>query len=211
MPKLTKRTVDAAEVRAGDYFIWDDEIPGFGLRVLPSGRKGYVVQYRAGRRSRRISLGQSTVLACEQARTRAITVIAAARNGEDPAAKRDADRQTIRVAELADRFDNEHVSLRVKASTAKEYRRNLKRFILPALGRHRVTEVTRADIAKFHHDLRHIPYQANRCIEVISKMFALAEFWGLRPDGTNPRPFRPVPRRPDLSLGPRNRRMSLSR
>jgi integrase len=38
-----------------------------------------------------------------------------------------------------------------------------------------------------HHDLRHIPYEANRCLEVMSKMFSLAEMWGLRPDGSNPR------------------------
>lgn len=187
MPKLTKRIVDAAEVRAAEHFIWDDDIPGLGLRVLPSGRKGYVVQYRAGRRSRRMSLGPSTVLTCEQARTRAIGIIAAARNGEDPAAERDAGRKAITVKELADRFDREHISLRVKPSTAKEYRRNLERFILPALGRLTVTGITRADVAKFHHDLRHIPYQANRCLEVISKMFSLAELWGLRPDGSNPR------------------------
>ena len=187
MPKLTKRTVDAAEVRSSDYFVWDDELPGFGLRVLPSGRKGYVVQYRAGRRSRRISLGPSTVLACEQARNQAMTIIAAVRNGEDPAAKRDTDREALTVTELADRFDKEHIALRVKASTGKEYRRNLKRFILPALGRLRVNEVTRVDVAKFHHDLRHIPYQANRCLEIISKMCSLAEIWGLRPDGSNPR------------------------
>ena len=187
MPKLTKRIVDAAEVRATEYFIWDDDIPGLGLRVLPSGRKGYVVQFRAGRRSRRMSLGPSTVLTCEQARTRAITIIAAAKNGEDPAAERDAGRKVITVKELADRFDKEHISIRVKASTAKEYRRNLERFILPALGRLTITNITRADVAKFHHDLRHIPYQANRCLEVISKMFSLAEMWGLRPDGSNPR------------------------
>jgi integrase len=187
MPKLTKRVVDAAEIQAAEYFIWDDELPGFALRVLPSGRKGYIVQYRAGRRSRRMSLGPSTVLTCEQARTRAIGIIAAARNGDDPAAERDAERKTITVKELAERFDKEHISVRVKETTAKGYRRLIERTILPALGRHRVTEVTRADIAKLHHDLRHIPYEANRCLEVISKMFGLAEMWGLRPDGSNPR------------------------
>lgn len=187
MPKLTKRIVDAAEIRATEYFIWDDDIPGFGLRVLPSKRKSYIVQYRAGRRSRRMNLGLSTVLTCEQARTRAIAIVAAAKNGEDPAAKRDADRQAITVKELAERFDKEHISVRVKESTAKGYRRMLERVIIPALGRHRVTEVTRADIAKIHHDLRHIPYDANRCLEIISKMFSLAEMWGLRPEGTNPR------------------------
>jgi hypothetical protein len=178
MPKLTKRTVEAAEMKASEYFVWDDDLPGFGLRVLPSGRKGFVVQYRAGRRSRRISLGPSTVLTCEQARNRAITIIAAAKNGEYPAAKRDADREAITVTELAERFDREHIALRVKESTAKGYRRMVERVILPALGRHRVTEVTRADIAKLHHDRRHIPYDANRCLEIISKMFNLAEMWG---------------------------------
>jgi len=187
MPKLTKRIVDAAEVQATEQFIWDSDIPGFGLRVLPSGRKGYVVQYRAGRRSRRISLGPSTVLTCEQARIRAITIVAAARNGQDPAAERDAGRKAITIKELAERFDKEHIAIRVKASTGKEYRRNLQRFILPALGQLTVIGITRADVAKFHHDLRHIPYQANRCLEVVSKMFSLSEMWGLRPDGTNPR------------------------
>ena len=187
MPKLTKRTVEAAEIKASEYFLWDDEVRGFGLRVLPSKRKSYVVQYRAGRRPRRISLGPSTVLTCEQARTRAITIIAAVRNGEDPASKRDADREALTVAELADRFDQEHISVRLKESTAKGYRRMIERVVLPALGRHRVAEVTRADIAKLHHDMRHIPYDANRCLEIVSKMFNLAEMWGLRPDGSNPR------------------------
>jgi integrase len=187
MPKLTKRTIDATEPQAAEFFIWDESIPGFGVRVMPSGRKSFVVQYRAGRRPRRMSLGPSTVLTCDQARTRAITIIAAVKNGEDPAADRAAKRNAATVSDLAERFDKEHIAVRLKASTAKEYRGNLRRFILPALGRLAVPEITRADVAKFHHDLRHIPYQANRCLEVVSKMFVLAEMWGLRPDGSNPR------------------------
>ena len=42
---------------------------------------------------------------------------------------------------------------------------------------------TRVNVARIHHDLRQIPYDANRCLEIISKMFNLAEMWGLRPDG----------------------------
>ena len=187
MPKLTKRVVDAAEIRNTDYFLWDDELPGFGLRVMPSGRKGYTVQFRAGRRSRRMSLGPSTVLTCEQARDRAMALIAAAKGGDDPAAKRDAERQAVTVKELAKRFDEEHIALRVKATTGKGYRRLLDKTILPTIGNLRITDVTRADIAKLHHDQRRIPYEANRCLEVVSKMFTLAELWGLRPDGTNPR------------------------
>ncbi len=39
MVKLTKRTVDAAKVGDKDYFIWEDELPGFGLRVFASGKR----------------------------------------------------------------------------------------------------------------------------------------------------------------------------
>ena len=157
MPKLTKRTIDATEPQATEFFLWDEGIPGFGLRVMPSGRKSFVVQFRVGRRARRMSLGPSTVLTCDQARTRAITIIATVKNGEDPAADRAAKRNAATVNDLADRFDKVHIAVRLKASTAKEYRGNLKRFILPALGRLAVPEITRADVAKFHHDLRHIP------------------------------------------------------
>ena len=83
MPKLTKRTIDATDPQATEFFLWDEGIPGFGLRVMPSGRKSFVVQFRAGRRARRMSLGPSTVLTCDQARTRAITIIAAVKNGEE--------------------------------------------------------------------------------------------------------------------------------
>lgn len=195
MPKLTKRNIEAIQPTERDFCVWDDDMPGLGLRVLPSGRKQFIVQYRAGRRSRRISLGPTSIITPDQARTRAMAILADARNGQDPAANKEAYRKALMVSELAERFDEEHIALRLKASTAREYRRNLERFILPALGRLRVVDVTRADIAKFHHDLRRIPYQANRCLELISKMFNLAEMWGLRPDGSNPR--RHIPKYPE--------------
>ncbi len=59
-------------------------------------------------------------------------------------------------------------------------------FVDPAIGELRVPEVQRKDIAALHHGLRDKPYQANRTLGVLSKMFSLAEVWGWRPDGTNP-------------------------
>ena len=49
-----------------------------------------------------------------------------------------------------------------------------------------MTEIQRSDIAELHHGMRETPYQANRTLGVLSKMFNLAELWGLRPDGSNP-------------------------
>jgi integrase len=179
--------VEAAEIRSSEYVIWDGDIPGFGVRVMPSGRKGYLVQYRVGTRSRKLALGPHGVLTVDQARARAIQALADVKGGGDPAEVRKERREAITVRELAERFDREHIAVRVKESTAKEYRRNVRLYILPALGRLRVSDISRADVARFHHSMRHIPYQANRNLEIISKMFGLAEMWGLRPDGSNPR------------------------
>lgn len=195
MPRLTKRIVEGATPKVKEYYLWDEDIPGLGLRVLPSGRKQYIVQYRAGRRSRRISLGPNTVLTAEQARTNALAILSDARSGKDPAAERDTYRDALLVKDLAKRFDEQHISVRVKPVTAHEYRRSLDKLILPKLGRMVITDVTRAQIAKFHHDLRHRPYQANRCLAILSKMFNLAELWGLRVDGSNP--CRLIPKYPE--------------
>ena len=187
MPKITNRLVEAAKPQDKDYIICDDDLAGFAVRILPSGRRSYIVQYRIGNRYRRMSLGAHGVLTPEKARRMAFKVLAAVKDGEDPAGERSRARKACTMKELAERFDQEHISVRLKPGTATEYRRNLRRFILPALGRLKVADVTRADVAKFHHDLRHIPYQANRNLEVISKMFSMSEMWGMRPDGSNPR------------------------
>ncbi|MBL0914219.1 MAG: tyrosine-type recombinase/integrase [Sphingopyxis sp.] len=187
MPKFTKRSIEALDIRKSDYFVWDSDLPGFGVRVLPSGRKKFVLQYRHGKISRRMGIGQFGAITVDQARGLALQGLAKLRQDIDPLAEVRERRTAITVKELSERFDAEHIAVHLKATTAKEYRRNLKLFILPAIGSKRILDVTRADIAKFHHDSRDRPYQANRNIEIISKMFNLAELWGLRPDGTNPR------------------------
>ena len=46
MPKITKRLVDGLTPQAKDYTVWDDELPGFGIRVWPSGKRVYILKYR---------------------------------------------------------------------------------------------------------------------------------------------------------------------
>ena len=69
--KITKRTVDTTQSRDRDYVIWDDELPGFGLRVFASGKRSYVIQYRARGRSRRYTIGLHGVWTPETARREA--------------------------------------------------------------------------------------------------------------------------------------------
>jgi integrase len=186
MPKLTKRIVDGAVAKDSETFVWDGALPGFGLRVHPSGRKTYFVQYRSKGRTRRLAIGTHGVLTPSQARDLAATRLAEVRAGRDPSKERKIASREPTVSELADRFMKEHVAVKTKATTATSYEIALRVHILPRLGRTRVGDVTRPEIAALHHELRATPIQANRCLAVVSKMFNLAECWGLRADGTNP-------------------------
>ena len=186
MPKINKRIVEAAKARNTACDINDSELRGFGIRILPSGTHSYFVRYRRGGQRRRISLGSHGTLTPEQARARAIQLLARVGAGEDPAASRQNGSHVTTVTDLAKRFDEEHIAVRLKPASARTYRDNLRRHVLPAIGKLRAADVTRADVAKLHHDLRHSRYQANRSLALMSKMFNLAEMWGLRPDGSNP-------------------------
>ncbi len=185
--KLTKTIIAAAEPRKTDYFLWDSEVRNLGVRVARSGRKVFVYQYRFNRRSARLTFGAAEVLSVTQARELARQAAVNISKGIDPGAERDAKRNAITVAELAVRFDDAHITFRVKDSTAREYRYALKRYILPDLGAKKVADVTRGHIGALHHKMRDKPTQANRTIEVVSKMFNLAEEWELRLPNTNPR------------------------
>ena len=186
MPKITKHLVEAAEIRTKTYTIIDSQIPGFGIRIMPGGTRTYVVMYRTSRHRRRMILGRHRIITPEQARTSAINILARVRNGEDPAAGQQSDGHIMTIADLAERFDEEHIAVRLKPSSARSYRENLRRHVLPAIGNLRAADVTRADVAKLHHDLRDFRYQANRSLALMSKMFNLAEVWGVRPPHSNP-------------------------
>ena len=186
IPRITKRSVDAIKVGGTDTVYWDGELTGFGLRVRRSGRKSYVVQTRIAGKLCWFTIGPHGPLNPDQARARALEILACAKKGIDP---RDADARREAEPSMADlgrRFLEEYVPVHCKPSTREEYRRSVRLFIDPVIGELRVPEVQRKDIAALHHGLRDKPYQANRTLGVLSKMFSLAEVWGWRPDGSNP-------------------------
>jgi integrase len=106
--------------------------------------------------------------------------------GADPAADRTSRREAPTIGELCARFLTEHAATKLRERTAAEYRQLVERIIVPALGTRKAADVTRHEIARLHHGLRATPYQANRALAVLSKLFNLAERWGIRPDGSNP-------------------------
>ncbi|WP_196805694.1 site-specific integrase [Sphingobium xenophagum] len=186
MVKITKRAVDAAAPADKEFFLWDDELKGFGLRIYPTGRKMYLAQFRAGGRLRRVNIGLHGALTPDQARTEAMKHLSEVRLGGDPASVRDRKKASPTMKEFGQRFLDEHVAIHCKATTQAEYKRSVELFINPKLGSHRLIDVTRADIVALHASMKDKPYQANRTLGVLSVMFTIANDWEVLTDGTNP-------------------------
>lgn len=185
--KITKRTVDQLSPCGHDVLVWDTDVKGFGVRCRRSGAKFYVLKTRIGGRQRWLTIGQhGSPWTPDGARREALRLLGLKAGGGDPATVRDRQKVAITIAELADRFLREHVAQHCKPRTAEEYHRAVERYIKPRLGRHRITDLSRADVAQFHHQHRAHPCQANRSLAVLSKMMNLAEAWGLRTESNNP-------------------------
>ena len=181
---ISTHTVEGFSAEDRDVIFWDRDLPGFGVRVYPSGRKVYVVQSRARGAPRRITLGIHGALTTEQARKRAAGVIDRIKRGEDPTARPSVAETT--VAALAARYMSAHVAANCNAHTASIYRGALDNHILPALGAMPLGAVERSHVAALHYRLRDTPRAANRALMILAKMFALAAAWGLGPEGNNP-------------------------
>src|SRR5215469_11784663 len=108
MARLTKRTVDALGAQDRDRIIFDDDVKGFGVRVLRSGQKTYLAQYRSGGRTRRVKIGRHGVLTADEARTKAKEILGAVAGGNNPAQAISDHRRTPTVNTVCDRFTREH-------------------------------------------------------------------------------------------------------
>lgn len=90
--KLTKIKVEALPIPAtGQALYWDDELPGYGVRVTASGVRSYIVQGRANGKERRVTIGQhgkpiseTETLTADKARKLAMGLIASLSKGIDP-------------------------------------------------------------------------------------------------------------------------------
>ena len=190
MSKLTKTMIEAEQPKERPHYLWDSTQPGFGVKILPSGTKRYIVKYRTkgGGRSaqqRWYQVGTHGSITLDKAREIATKVLGAVADGKDPQEQKQAFRAAQSMNDLWDRFEKEHLSRR-KPATVKHYKQIWSSHIKAAVGAKKVVDVNRDDIYRLHRGLSKAPYQANRALAVLSKMFNLAERWEMRPDGSNP-------------------------
>lgn len=177
----------------GNRIAYDSETKGFGIRVTAAGAKAFILNYRSAGRERRYTIGSFPDWGVSAARDKAKELKRRVDNGEDPMGERHAERAAPTIADLAERFEAEHLTKR-RATTAKDYASILRGHILPALGTVKVADLRHADVEKLHRRIAvTAPYRANRAVSVLSKMFALAVKWELRTDN----PVKGIERAPE--------------
>lgn len=199
--KINRRSVSALKPGPVPVAYYDDTLPGFGLRIRPTGATSWFVEYRpgAGGRSiakRRIVIGTAATLSPEQARGEAEKLLAQVKLGGDPAAARAAARKAETVNDLLDTFTASHLKAKRKSGTVRLNTGYIENHIRPALGRKAANAVAPADVGRLHRAIgKKHPVTANRVISLLGTVYAYAIKTGALPEGAkNPatgiEPFR---------------------
>jgi integrase len=193
--RLTQRAIDGAVPRDKPFILYDGELAGFGLRIMPSGFRSWIVEYRPngggrGVAKKRMTLGAVGKLTPDQARSQAKTVLANVALGSDPAGIRSVSRATPTVAEFAETFLDEACTPgKIKPRTKALYADNLRRLAIPQIGSLKLDSVRPADIARLHRRIgNRTPTTANNVLVTLSSMFRFGSACGWIPKGANPVP-----------------------
>jgi integrase len=142
----------------------------FGLMVTKQGHKSFVVQYRAGRQSRRMSLKAGLNL--RDARKEAKGILGAVAKGSDPLAdkRKAAAASTATFKAIAEKFfEGEGKKLR----TGKQRKRTLERLVYPKFGKRAIDSIKRSEIVRLLDDIETEcgPHQAQAVLTFLSSLF----------------------------------------
>lgn len=173
MPKLTKVYIDNLTTSA-DGFVWDSEVPGFGIRVRSSGRKTYIIRYRNRYgQDRYHTIARTCDMTPSQARDRARELFVQVKAGADPSEQRARDRAQITMQELYDLWIELHAIPTMKPSSVYQaqslWRRHLK-----VVAKKKAASITVADVQDLHIAMRTGPSVANQVMSILRSMFRLA-------------------------------------
>jgi integrase len=156
MPKITKRTVDAAEPKSGSrYYVWDIEIKGFGLLVLPTGIKSYIFQYRTAEgKERRATIGKHGSLTPDEARDKADQMRRAVRDGRDPLEEKRERQKATTISEVLDAYLVSEAFKGKAAGTRVTDKGRINRHLRPLLGKAHVDTLKPGDIDRAYAAIR---------------------------------------------------------
>lgn len=157
--------------------LWDNLLPGFGVRVTGRGVKSYFVVTRLGRQKIRVTLGTYPALPLADARDKAREVLESAMGGVDP--RRTALTAPKTIEALIEEFDRRHLP-NLKPKTQMQYRSILRNFAKRFKGRDPVT-INKREVRAMLDDIVDdgTPIHANRNLGVVRKLFNWAVERGL--------------------------------
>ncbi len=178
--KLTQKFVESLKLRQKDYVIRDTIIPGYGVRVYPTGRKLFFVQTQNRGRRKQESLGTTAELGEAKARELALACTA---EGKAVAGKKQLE---IALFEDVGAMFFERYKRNWKSSTILASRNAYERDILPFFKGMQIAIIDKNLIKRWFASLGNRAGPANRALPVLSVMMQQAELYGYRPDNTNP-------------------------
>jgi integrase len=174
--KLTKRTVDSLKAPREKFtIVWDTDTKGFGIRIMPSGLKTYVLDYRdAHGRQHRIKIARHGVMTPEEARREARKMLNRISSGHDPIEEREAARGAATFRTLAE----EYISYRcADMKSGAEDARIIRRELFPHWSRKLASDVHRREVMKLGEEIkkRGAGIMANRTLSVVRRLYN----WGI--------------------------------
>jgi integrase len=154
--KITKTLVDASEPTDKVVFVWDLEIKGFGLRVMPSGVKSFVFQYRTPEgRTRRATIGKySGMLTADQARKKAKKLFGQVSDGKDPLEEKQQAKNSLTVNQVLDSYLQSAKYAEKAESTKSVDLSRINRHLRPLLGSKFVDKLTKERVRRAFNDIR---------------------------------------------------------
>ena len=181
--KITDKLVKEIEApETSNRITYDTDIKGFGVRVTAASAKAFILNYRAGGRERRYTIGAYPDWSVAAAREEAKELKRRINRGEDPMGERHSARAAPTVKDLAERYITDHLPKK-RPSSQTDDKAMIDQIILPRLGKFKVADLRHADIDRLHREVtKRAPYRANRTAALLSKMFSLAIKWEMRPD-----------------------------
>lgn len=186
--RLTELEIRRMKPPTADNVVrYDNEVPGFGLRITAAEARSFVLNYRCDGRERRLTIGTWPAWSATAARERAKELRRQIDQGIDPLAAREARRGALTVASLATDYI-EHYA-KAKKRSWREDARILRVNVLPGLGAANAEEVHRRDIVRLLDPIAdRAPIMANRTLAVVRRLFNNAierGFWRTPPAPTS--------------------------
>jgi len=181
--KITERSAADLEVNGSDYKAFDTQVPGFHIRVQPSGIRSYAVFYRnADGQQRTKTLGRVGVMKAEKARSEALDLLRAVRDGADPSAERKAKKAVVTMTDLFVDYLEKHARVKKGVRSVAEDECLWRLHLRPVFAEMRVDAVGLRDLDGFMASMKGKQGAANRAMALMSKMMSLAVAWDLRTD-----------------------------